>query len=199
VAVKLSQEEPDQSSGRPEPLSEEYLRAHTVGGLTPLSSPIRIVDYDPQWPRRFEREADSIRAVLADRALRVEHVGSTAVPGLPAKPIIDMLLVVADSADEIAYAGPLERIGYRLHIREPGWHEHRMFKGPEQDVNLHVFSAGCPEIDRMLAFRDRLRSSESDRELYGRCKRALARREWKYTQNYADAKTAVIEEIMSRA
>jgi len=180
-------------------LSEEYLRAHTVGGLTPLSSSIRIVDYDPRWPRRFELEAGRIRSVLADRALRVEHVGSTAVPGLPAKPIIDMVLVVADSAQETGYAGPLEKIGYRLHIREPGWHEHRMFKGPEQDVNLHVFSASCPEIDRMLALRDRLRTSQSDRELYGRFKRALARREWKYTQNYADAKTAVIEEIMSRA
>ena len=121
------------------------------------------------------------------------------MPGLPAKPIIDMVLVVADSAQETGYAGPLEKIGYRLHIREPGWHEHRMFKGPEQDVNLHVFSASCPEIDRMLALRDRLRTSQSDRELYGRFKRALARREWKYTQNYADAKTAVIEEIMSRA
>jgi GrpB-like predicted nucleotidyltransferase (UPF0157 family) len=180
-------------------LPEEYLRAHTVGGLTPLSSPIRIVDYDPVWPGRFEREADSIRSVLADRALRVQHVGSTAVPDLPAKPIIDMLLVVADSAKETEYAGLLERIGYQLHIREPGWHEHRMFKGPEQDVNLHVFSAGCPEIDRMLAFRDWLRTSASDRDLYARSKRALAQQEWKYTQNYADAKTAVVSEIMSRA
>jgi GrpB-like predicted nucleotidyltransferase (UPF0157 family) len=121
------------------------------------------------------------------------------VPGLPAKPIIDMILVVADSAKETEYAGPLEHIGYRLHIREPGWHEHRLFKGPEEGVNLHVFSAGCPEIERMLAFRDWLRTNESDRELYGRSKRALARQEWKYTQNYADAKTAVVEEIMSRS
>ena len=195
MAVDGNKEAPDRSFTR----SEEYLRAHTVGGLTPLSSPIRIVDYDPEWPRRFEREAERIRSVLADRTLRVEHVGSTAVPGLPAKPIIDMVLVVADSARETEYVRPLEKIGYRLHIREPGWHEHRMFRGPEQDVNLHVFSAGCPEIGRMLAFRDRLRTSESDRELYGCSKRALARQEWKHTQNYADAKTAVIEEIMSRA
>jgi GrpB-like predicted nucleotidyltransferase (UPF0157 family) len=199
LAVNLSKEEPDQSPSLPAPLSEKYLRAHTVGELTPLFSSIHIVDYDPQWPRRFEREAGRIQSVLADRALRVEHVGSTAVPGLPAKPIIDMVLVVADSAEESEYAGPLENIGYQLHIREPGWRQHRMFKAPEQDVNLHVFSASCPEIHRMLAFRDRLRSSESDRELYGRSKRALAQQEWKYTQNYADAKTAVIEEIMSRA
>src|SRR5271157_3185739 len=195
MAVDGNKEVPDRSFLR----SEDYLRAHTVGGLTPLSSPIRIVDYDPEWPGRFEREAERIRSALADRALRIEHVGSTAVPGLPAKPIIDMVLVVAHSAQETEYAEPLEKIGYQLHIREPGWHEHRMFKGPERDVNLHVFSANCPEIDRMLAFRDRLRTSESDRELYGRSKRALARQEWKYTQNYADAKTAVIEEIMSGA
>jgi len=157
------------------------------------------VDYDPVWPRQFEKEAASIRSALADRALRIDHVGSTAVPGLPAKPIIDIILVVADSAQETEYAGPLEKIGYQLHIREPGWHEHRMFKGPERDVNLHVFSVGCPEIDRMLAFRDWLRTSESDRELYARSKRTLAQQEWKYTQNYADAKTAVVEEIMSRA
>lgn len=184
---------------RSAPLSEEYLRAHTVGELTPVSGPIRIADYDPEWPVRFAREAGAIQSVLADRALRIEHVGSTAVPDLPAKPIIDVVLVVADSSREIEYAEPLERLGYRLHVREPGWHEHRMFKGPRQDVNLHVFSAGCPEIDRMVAFRDWLRSSESDRELYAGSKRALAREEWKYTQNYADAKSAVIEQILSRA
>lgn len=197
MGVDVDKEALDQSP--PQPSCEEYLRAHTVGGLTPLSSPIPIVDYDPVWPRRFEREADAIRSVLGELALRVDHVGSTAVPGLPAKPIIDIILAVADSAKEPEYAGPLEKIGYQLHIREPGWHEHRLYKGPEKDVNLHVFSAGCPEIDRMLAFRDWLRTSESDRELYSRSKRALARQEWKYTQNYADAKTAVIEEIISRA
>jgi GrpB-like predicted nucleotidyltransferase (UPF0157 family) len=110
-----------------------------------------------------------------------------------------MVLVVSDSGKETEYAALLEGAGYQLRIREPGWHEHRMFKGPDRDINLHVFSIGCCEIDRMLAFRDRLRSSESDRELYARSKRALARQEWKYTQNYADAKTAVVEEIMSRA
>ena len=128
-----------------------------------------------------------------------EHVGSTSVPDLPAKPIIDILLVVADSANEMEYATALEGVGYKLHVREPGWHEHRMFTGPESDINLNVFSVGCPEVARMLAFRDWLRTNEADRELYARCKRTLAQQEWKYTQNYADAKTSVIEEIMSRA
>lgn len=179
--------------------SEEYLRAHTVGELAALSGPIRMVDYDPEWPRQFEREAGRIRSALGDRALGIEHAGSTAVPGLPAKPIIDIVLVVTDTAKESEYVGALESAGYRLRIREPNWHEHRMFKGRQPDVNLHVFSTGCPEVERMLTFRDRLRTNEDDRELYARAKRVLAQQTWKYTQDYADAKTAVIEEIMARA
>lgn len=182
-----------------EPASDEYLQTHTVGELKPLSRPICIADYDPDWPYRFEREAGIIRSALDNRALRLEHIGSTSVPTLPAKPIIDIVLAVADSANEPAYAPALERAGYRLRVREPGWHEHRLFKGAETDVNLHVFSSGCSEIERMLAFRDWLRANTNDRELYARCKRALVQQDWKYTQNYADAKTAVIEEIISRA
>jgi GrpB-like predicted nucleotidyltransferase (UPF0157 family) len=166
--------------------------------LRPLSGPIRIVDYDSDWPRRFDLEANKIRSVLGSRAFSVEHVGSTAVPGLAAKPIIDVLHVVTNSAGESEYVQALERVGYQLHIREPGWHEHRMFKSSAMDVNLHVFSIGSTEVERMLAFRDWLRSNASDCELYARSKRALAQRDWKYTQNYADAKTAVIKEIPSR-
>jgi GrpB-like predicted nucleotidyltransferase (UPF0157 family) len=131
--------------------------------------------------------------------LLLEHVGSTSVPGLAAKPRIDILLGVSSSADEAAYVPALEASGYVLRIREPAWHEHRLLKGPETDLNLHVFSQGCPEIDRMLRFRDWLRSHDADRELYARTKRELARRDWKYTQEYADAKTAVVEEILARA
>ena len=136
---------------------------------------------------------------LGDRALRTEHVGSTAVPGLLAKPIIDIVLVVEDSANESKYAEPLETVGYRIHLREPGWHEHRLFTAGENSVNLHVFSSGCPEVERMVRFRDWLRICRDDRELYARTKRALVEREWKYTQNYADAKSSVVAEIMSRA
>jgi GrpB-like predicted nucleotidyltransferase (UPF0157 family) len=185
--------------GGPAPLTEEQIRASTVGELRPLSGRIVIVDYDPRWPELFDREADRLRGVLGPRAMRIEHVGSTSVPGLAAKPIVDMLLVVADSTDEGAYVPDLDAAGYTLRIREPDWYEHRMFKGPDTDINLHVFSRGCPEIDRMLAFRDRLRGHADDRELYERTKRALAREEWKYVQSYADAKTAVIEEILARA
>src|ERR1700716_2197621 len=93
----------------------------------------------------------------------------------------------------------MEEAGYVLRIREPDWFEHRLFKGADTDINLHVFSAGSPQIERMLLFRDWLRSNEADRELYLRTKRELAQREWQYTQNYADAKTAVVREIVARA
>jgi GrpB-like predicted nucleotidyltransferase (UPF0157 family) len=167
--------------------------------LKPLAGRILIVDYDPQWPDLYGREADRIRAVLGSRALRIEHAGSTSVPGLPAKPIVDMLLVVTASADEGAYVPALEAAGYILRIRETDWHEHRMFNGPDTDINLHVFSSGCPEIDRMLMFRDWLRANAADRDLYARTKLALARMEWPHVQSYADAKTAVVEEILARA
>jgi GrpB-like predicted nucleotidyltransferase (UPF0157 family) len=181
------------------PSTEEQILAARIGGVTPLNGPIQIVDYDPEWPRLFEREAGRIQAALGDRVLLIEHVGSTSVPGLAAKPRIDIVLVVANSADESSYVPPLEAVGYVLRIREPDWYEHRVFKGPDTDVNLHVFSQSCAEIARMLLFRDWLRSNASDRQLYERTKRELARKDWKYTQNYADAKTEVVEEILARA
>ena len=110
-----------------------------------------------------------------------------------------MLLTVANSADEAAYVADLEQAGYTLRIREPDWFEHRLFKGPDADLNLHVFSAGCEEVDRMLRFRDRLRASGPDRERYAAAKRELAARRWRYTQQYADAKTAVVGEILAEA
>jgi len=184
---------------RRRPLTDDEIRAAHVGEVRPLHGRVLIVDYDPQWGDLFEREAVRIRGVLSSSALRIEHVGSTSVPGLAAKPIIDILLVVTDSADEAAYAPLLETAGYRLHVREADWYEHRMFKGPDTDINLHTFSAGCPEVDRMLAFRDWLRVSPADRELYARTKLDLAGKQWTFTQNYADAKSAVVGDIMSRA
>lgn len=182
-----------------QPLSEQQIRDHTIGELRPLASRISIVNYDPEWPELFQRESRRVQAALGSRALAIEHTGSTAVPGLPAKPVIDMLLVVADSSDEAAYVPPLEAAGYMLRIREPHWHEHRMFIAKDRDVNLHVLSSGCPEINRILLFRDWLRTDAADRDLYARTKIALADQNWKYVQNYADAKTDVIQEILARA
>jgi GrpB-like predicted nucleotidyltransferase (UPF0157 family) len=180
------------------PLTDAQIRAVTVGEVAPPAR-IELADYDPAWPALFAREAARIQAALGDRALLLEHVGSTSVPGLAAKPRIDVLLVVADSGDEAEYVPDLVDAGYVLHIREPDWFEHRLFKGPDTAVNLHVFSPGCTETQRMLRFRDHLRRDEADRQLYERTKRALAGRVWAHTQNYADAKSPVIDEILARA
>ncbi len=177
----------------------EEMRRTRIGEPPRHDGPIHLADYDPAWPIVFEREAARIRLALGERALRVEHVGSTAVPGLPAKPRIDILLVVPDSSDETAFVPGLERAGYVLHIRERDWHEHRVFKGPDVDVNLHVFSAECTEIERMLRFRDRLRENAEERALYLREKKVLAARTWEYVQQYADAKDEVVEAIIARA
>jgi len=189
------------SSGNtgPELRTDEELREVLTGDLQPHNAPITLAEYDPRWPGLFAREAARIRAVLGGTALRVEHVGSTSVPGLAAKPIIDILLVVPDSADEPSYLPALESAGYVLRVREPDWFEHRMFKGPDTDINLHVFSAGAAEIDRMLRFRDWLRATPADRDRYLLAKRELAQRTWRHVQHYADAKTAVVQEIMDRA
>lgn len=191
-------EKPPESLGLTH-MTDEQIRTATVGEPHVLRGPVELVDYDDAWPRLFDREAERIVAALGDLALRIEHVGSTAVPGLAAKPVIDILLVVADSAVEDTYAPVLEAAGYLLHIREPDWYEHRVFRANDTSLNLHVLSRGSPEIERMLLFRDRLRNDEADRELYEETKRELAVREWKYMQNYADAKAAVVEEIIVRA
>ena len=179
--------------------SEESLRAVTIGELVVLAGPVLLADYDPGWAVAFEREATRIRGALGDQVMLLEHVGSTSVPGLAAKPVIDIVLAVPDSTDEDAYVPPMEAAGYVLRIREPQWFEHRLFKGADQDANIHVFTVGAAEIDRMLAFRDWLRSHDDDRLLYEQTKRDLAAREWKYVQHYADAKSDVVAAIMARA
>lgn len=181
------------------PRTEQQLRAITIGEPTRQTGSIAIAKYDVNWPRLFALEAKSLHATLGDRVLLVEHVGSTSVPGLAAKPWIDMLLVVADSTEEQTYAPVLETAGYTLRIREPDWYGHRMFHRTDPDVNLHVFSPACPEVDRMLRFRDHLRDHDADRRLYERTKRELAGREWTFLQDYADAKSAVITDILARA
>jgi GrpB-like predicted nucleotidyltransferase (UPF0157 family) len=176
---------------------DESLAKSYVGTPPELKSKIEIVDYDPAWPELYEREDVRIRAALGEKVVRLEHAGSTSVPTLPAKPIIDIVLEVRDSADEPAYVPDLEAAGYVLQIREPEWFQHRLFKGPDTNVNLHVFSTGCEEADRMVLFRDWLRGYDTDRERYAAAKRELAARDWKYMQQYADAKTAIVQEIMS--
>jgi GrpB-like predicted nucleotidyltransferase (UPF0157 family) len=183
----------------PAPLTDEEIRAANIGGLPEHNAPIELAEYDPEWPRLYGREEARIRGALGAKALRLEHVGSTSVPRLAAKPIIDIVLVVADTTDEAAYVPALEAAGYVLSIREPEWFEHRCFKGPDTNVNLHAFPDGCEEVERMVAFRDWLRAHDDERDLYLAAKRELAQREWKYVQNYADAKSAVVRKILARS
>jgi GrpB-like predicted nucleotidyltransferase (UPF0157 family) len=181
------------------PSREDELQAVTIGAPNRVDGPIVLAEYDPAWAVLYEREAERVHATLGSRVRLLEHAGSTSVPGLAAKPIIDMVLAVADSADEAAYVPQLESAGYVLRIREPDWHEHRLFKGPETNINLHTFSDGSSEISRMLAFRDRLRTHDDERDLYLATKRELAARHWTYVQDYADAKGEVVEGIIARA
>ena len=189
----------DPTSRTRQPTSEEEIGAYSVGGAVRLDSSITLVDYDPTWPKLFAREAQRIGRILGEKVIRIEHTGSTSVPGLAAKPIIDITLVVPDSAREADYVPLLEAEGYRLAIREPHWYEHRVLKGPDTNINVHTFSPGCPEIERMVGFRDWLRANDEDRALYERTKRELAARTWEYVQHYADAKTEVVEQIIARA
>ena len=192
----------DGSCEKMQPVSEraanDRIAKATVGDVQRLDGPVHLAEPDPAWPDHFEQVATRIRRALGDKALRIEHVGSTSVPGLVAKPIIDVVLEVADSADEAAYVPPLEHERFVLRIREPEWHEHRMLKGQDPEVNLHVFGRGCPEIDRMIRFRDLLREDRAALQRYAEHKRALAARHWEHIQHYADAKTATIDEIVGQ-
>jgi GrpB-like predicted nucleotidyltransferase (UPF0157 family) len=156
---------------------------------------IVLDEHDPSWAQRYELERARIVAALGDRALRVDHVGSTSVPGLAAKPIIDIDLSVADPDDEAAYVADLEAAGYVLRVREPG---HRMLRTPELDVHVHSCALGSDWERRHLVFRDWLRTHPDDRQRYADVKRSLEG-VWGDTNDYADAKTDVIADIMRRA
>jgi GrpB-like predicted nucleotidyltransferase (UPF0157 family)/GNAT superfamily N-acetyltransferase len=164
-----------------------------------LPGVVHIRQYDPRWPQVFDTQRALIAATLAHLAPTIEHMGSTSVPELAAKPIIDIVLSVPDSTDEDAYVPQLTAAGYVFRLREPEWFEHRLLVRDWPRVNLHVYSAGCAEVDTMRRFRDHLRTHSSDRLLYERVKRQLASRNWEIVQDYADAKSDVVSDIMSRA
>jgi GrpB-like predicted nucleotidyltransferase (UPF0157 family) len=174
-----------------------YLDQVLIGGRERRN--VVIVDPDPAWPERFARERLRIGEAIGEVACPVAHIGSTAVPGLAAKPIVDILVVledVEDVEDESAYLPQLERAGYTLRVREPG---HRMFRTPQRDVHVHIWGQDDPEVGRHLAFRDRLRASAEDREAYERLKRKLAQQNWDDTNHYAQAKGPLVEEILTRS
>jgi GrpB-like predicted nucleotidyltransferase (UPF0157 family) len=167
-----------------------------VNGPPPPET-LTIVDYDPEWPRRFDAIAADIRAALGDAVLDIEHVGSTSVEGLAAKDVIDIDLTVADSANEADYVPALERVGYVLTVREPSFHEHRCLRFAEPRVNLHVFGPDSPEAIRHRMFRDWLRAHPEDRERYENAKRAAIPGGGN-VMDYNARKQAVIREIYDR-
>ncbi len=168
-----------------EPTATEITRHHDeppgsdpyVEGYVPIRTPIAVVEHDPSWAADFARVAELVHGALTDRALAVHHVGSTSVPDLPAKPVIDADLVVTDPAEEAAYVPDLVAAGFVHVLREPWWHEHRLLKlvppaGPL--THLHVFGPGCPEVVRHTMFRDWLLAHADEREAYAAAKRAAA-------------------------
>ena len=165
-----------------------------VGGVEERS--IVVVPYRPDWTETFRRHREHIAAALGAGALGIDHIGSTAVPGLDAKPIVDMLLAVADSADEDAYVPAMENAGYVLRVREPEFEEHRMFRTAERDVHVHVLSDGSAEIERYLRFRDALRAAPHLRERYQTLKLTLAAQDWPDMNAYAGAKSELVEAII---
>jgi GrpB-like predicted nucleotidyltransferase (UPF0157 family) len=168
-----------------------------IGGIEKRE--IVIVHYDALWPEKFQKHAAIISRALGIEALSIEHVGSTSVPGLAAKPIIDIIVQVENSGDEPAYLPALLAAGYVLRVCEPNWHQHQMIRTPELDVHVHIFSAGCIEVTRQIAFRDHLRRNAEDRLLYQSTKRRLAKEDWPDMDAYARAKTEVVEQITARA
>lgn len=186
------------------PTPEEITRHHDidpdedpwVDGPPPPET-VEIVDYDPEWPRRYERLAASIREALGAAVLELDHVGSTAVPGLPAKDVIDMDLVVADPSAEDTYVPALQRLGYVLTVRERSWHQHRCLRLAEPRVNLHVFGPDCPEVTRHRLFRDWLRTHPDDRHRYAAAKRA-AIPGGGHVMDYNARKQDVVREIYDR-
>jgi GrpB-like predicted nucleotidyltransferase (UPF0157 family) len=173
-----------------------HLSAVLVRGLRPVRVELR--EHDPAWAQRYAARAAELRAALGPRVRLLEHVGSTAVPGLVAKPVVDIVLGLDDPDDEPAYLPELLALGYDPRVREPG---HRCLRAgePDEQVNLHCYPADDAEIRRVLTFRDRLRADDADRELYAATKLGLTDREWPDMNYYAAAKSPVIAEILRRA
>jgi GrpB-like predicted nucleotidyltransferase (UPF0157 family) len=173
---------------------DEHLKQIRIGDRE--GGPVVIADYEESWPVRFEEQRARVMRALGRVALRIDHIGSTSVPGLAAKPIIDVQVSVHDVDEEPLYVAPLEAAGYRLRVREPG---HRLLRTPGRDVHVHVWPSGSGDERRHLLFRDWLRRNRQDRDAYEALKRKLAPEDWEDRQHYAEAKGPLVAEIMGRA
>ncbi|TFV99854.1 GrpB family protein [Leifsonia flava] len=165
-----------------------------VGGAEALT--VDLNDYDERWPEMYLEHRRRITDALAGSDVAIEHIGSTAVPGLAAKPIIDIVVAVDDITAEEDYLDALLATGYELRVREP---RHRLVRTPARDVHVHLYERDDPAIDAYLLLRDHLRADANDRTLYESTKRSLLSKRWDDMNDYADAKTDVILAIKARA
>jgi len=165
-----------------------------VGGPEPLD--FQLQDHDGRWATGYLEQRRRILRALAGQTIEVEHIGSTSVPGLASKPILDIVVVVPDITAEENYLDGLLQSGYQLRTREPG---HRLVRTPERDVQVHIYEHGDLAVSDYLLLRDHLRSDATDRALYENVKRALMAQHWDDTNDYANAKNDVIAAIKERA
>ena len=178
-------------------MANKKLETGVIGGAE--KRVIEIISYDDSWPIKYAEHENIIKETLSNIIVSIEHIGSTSVPRLSAKPIIDILLVVKDSSNEDEYLNKMESAGYQLRVREPDFHEHRMFRTVDRDVHIHVSSSGSTEIERYIVFRNRLRKNEFERDNYEKLKLKLAKNQWENMNEYAEAKTEIIERIIASA
>lgn len=171
----------------------DEIEAARVSTAPPES--VEVVAPDPAWAQWYAAARDRIVAAPGERALAIEHVGSTSVPGLWAKPVIDINLTVADSGDESAWLPDLEAAGFELRVREPEWEEHRCLRGLNPRSNLHVFSPGAREPQRHRMFRDWLRGHPRDRDRYAAVKREVAGRGFSDVLLYNNEKAWVVYDL----
>ncbi len=176
------------------PRRPDVTTVELVGGAEALE--LELHEHDERWAGTYLEHRARIRAALPAVGAGIEHIGSTSVPGLAAKPIVDIVVTVDDITAEEDHLDPLLAAGYELRVREPG---HRLVRTPARDVHVHLYEHGDPAVDEYLLLRDHLRSDADDRALYENTKRALLSQRWDDTNDYADAKTDVILEIKERA
>ncbi|WP_446663699.1 GrpB family protein [Flexivirga sp. B27] len=174
------------------PRRADATETELVGGVERRE--LVLEEYDTDWPNEYAAHAARVRAAVPE-AVSVEHIGSTSVPGLAAKPIIDILVTVRDITAEEDYLEQLIDAGYVLRVREPG---HRLVRTTQRDVHIHILEVDDPAAGDYLLLRDHLRVDEPDRQLYESTKRELMKTDWSDMNAYADAET-IIDEIKQRA